>query len=111
MSTKYFIWIVHVSMRLREFLWNFCDFRSIFRAFKHFLDFFWNCFALKINSKKQILSNWAEPKGPTQVCSSPPGPREAHRPLAEAATAGGAVASWGSSRQHPYIAYELGHVP
>jgi hypothetical protein len=42
--------------------------------------------------KKQIPSNWVEPKGPTQVRSSPPGPREAHQPLAEATTAGAAAA-------------------
>jgi hypothetical protein len=58
-------------MCLWEFSWNFCDFRSIFRAFKQFLDFFWNCFALKINSEKtQILSNWAEPEGRTQPPSA-----------------------------------------
>jgi hypothetical protein len=26
-------------MSLWEFSWNFCDFRSIFRAFRQFLDF------------------------------------------------------------------------
>jgi hypothetical protein len=55
MSSKYFIWIVHVPMCLREFSWNFCDFRCIFRAFKQVLDFFWNCFALKIISKKKKI--------------------------------------------------------
>jgi hypothetical protein len=44
MSSKYFIWIVHVLIYLREFSWNFCDFLSIFRALKHFLVFFWNLF-------------------------------------------------------------------
>jgi hypothetical protein len=39
MSSKYFIWIVHTSIYLWEFSWNFCDFQSIFRAFKQFLDF------------------------------------------------------------------------
>jgi hypothetical protein len=52
MSSKYFIWIVHVPMCPREFSWNFCDFRSIFRVFKQFLEFFWNCFRIKNNFEK-----------------------------------------------------------
>jgi hypothetical protein len=95
MSSEYFILIVHVSMCLWEFSWNFCDFRSIFRAFKQFLDFSGIVFALKkINSKKKsypILLGRAV--GPT--CSDPhphgraTGPREAHlaKPEAMADTA------------------------
>jgi hypothetical protein len=39
-------------MCLWEFFWNFCDFRSIFRAFKQFLEFFWNCFHIKNKFEK-----------------------------------------------------------
>jgi hypothetical protein len=52
MSSKQFIWIVHVLMSLWEFSWNFCDFRSIFRVFKQFLDFFGIVFALKNKFEK-----------------------------------------------------------
>jgi hypothetical protein len=57
------------NLALGIFSGFFCDFRSIFRAFKQFLDFSGIVFALKINLKKnkQTLSNWAEPEGPTQV--------------------------------------------
>jgi hypothetical protein len=79
MSSKYFIWIDHVPMSLWEFSWNFCDFRSIFRAFKQFLDVFWNCFRIKNKFEKKttkpILPDWAEPVGPTQPTpAQPPGP-------------------------------------
>jgi hypothetical protein len=47
MSTKYFIWIVHVPMYLWEFSCNFGNFLSIFRASEHFLDFSEIVFALK----------------------------------------------------------------
>jgi hypothetical protein len=49
-------------MILWKFSWIFCDFQSIFRAFKQFLDFSGIVFALKINSKKQNLSF---PNGPS----------------------------------------------
>jgi hypothetical protein len=67
-------------MCLWEFSWNFCDFRSIFRAFKQFLEFIWNCFRIKNNfeKNKQTLSNWAELEGPTQVRAGPAA-RQAHR--------------------------------
>jgi hypothetical protein len=74
-------------MCLWEFSWNFCDFRSIFRAFKQFLEFFWNCFRIKNNfeKNKQTLSNWAEPEGPTQVRAGPAvGPCGAHLRPAQA---------------------------
>jgi hypothetical protein len=61
MSSKYFIWIVHTSIYLWEFSWIFCDFRSIFRDFKQFLDFSGIVFALKINSKKTL----SFPNGPS----------------------------------------------
>jgi hypothetical protein len=53
MISKYFIWIVHVPMSLWEVSWNFRDFRSIFRAFKQFLDFSGIVFTLKINSEQK----------------------------------------------------------
>jgi hypothetical protein len=62
MSSKCFISIVHVSIWPWEFSWNFCDFQSIFRAFKHFLDFSEIIFALKINSKNE---NSSYPFGPS----------------------------------------------
>jgi hypothetical protein len=74
-------------MCLWEFSWNFCDFLSIFRAFKQFPEFIWNCFRIKINFKKnkQTLLNWAEPEGPTQVRAGPAvGPCRAHLRPAQA---------------------------
>jgi hypothetical protein len=53
MSSKCFIWIVHVLIYLWEFSRNFCDFRSIFRAFKQFLVFSGICFRIKNNFKKR----------------------------------------------------------
>jgi hypothetical protein len=47
------------------------------RAVKQFLDFSRIVFALKINSKKTLLSVWAEPEGPTHLRSAlarPPSP-------------------------------------
>jgi hypothetical protein len=61
MSSKYFIWIVHTSIYLWEFSWNFCDFRSIFSALKHFSGF---VFALKRISKEK-KSNPSSPTGPS----------------------------------------------
>jgi hypothetical protein len=56
-------------------------FRVFFVPLKQFLDYLELFLALKINSKKKekkpILLEWAEPEGPT--CSSPRGPRGAHR--------------------------------
>jgi hypothetical protein len=63
-------------MNLWEFFWNFCDFRSIFCAFKQFLVFSEIVFALKINSKN-LLSVWAEPEGPTHL-RPPLAARQAH---------------------------------
>jgi hypothetical protein len=66
-------------MSLCEFSWNFCDFRSIFRAFKQFLDFSGIVFALKINSKKTKPSflGRARRPDPLRPASAPvrqPGP-------------------------------------
>jgi hypothetical protein len=47
MSTKYFVWIVHVPIYLWDFFWNFWDFLTIFRALKYFLNFFGITYALK----------------------------------------------------------------
>jgi hypothetical protein len=52
MSSKYFIWIVRVSIYLREFSWDFWNFLSIFHGLKHFLGFPGNVFALKIEFGK-----------------------------------------------------------
>jgi hypothetical protein len=52
MSSKYFIWIVRVSIYLRGFFWDFWNFLSIFHALKHFLGFPGNVFALKIEIGK-----------------------------------------------------------
>jgi hypothetical protein len=63
-------------MSLWEFSWNFCDFWSIFRAFKQFLDFSGIVFALNINTKK----NKTYPTGPSLMLrpksapTQPPGP-------------------------------------
>jgi hypothetical protein len=81
MSSKYFIWIVHTSIYLWEFSWNFCDFLGIFRASKHFLAFSEFVFALKnILKKKQILSFRFEPSPKARPISSGPAvsPHEAH---------------------------------
>jgi hypothetical protein len=40
MSSKYFIWIVHVPMYLWDFSWKFWDFQSIFRALNELSGFF-----------------------------------------------------------------------
>jgi hypothetical protein len=64
MSSKYFIWIDHVSIYLREFSWDFWNFLSIFHALKHFLG---NVFALKIEFRKTFLFLWAKP-----IRGSPP---------------------------------------
>jgi hypothetical protein len=63
LSSKCFIWIVQVLIYLKEFSWNFCDFRNIFRAFKQFLDFSGICFRIKnkLEKRKPILPDWAEP--------------------------------------------------
>jgi hypothetical protein len=63
MSTKYCIWIVSVPVYLWEFSWKFCDFRSIFRAFRQFLVFAGIVFALKIISENKRNSSF--PPGPS----------------------------------------------
>jgi hypothetical protein len=87
MSSKYFIWIVHVPMCHWEFSWNFCDFWSIFRASKHFVGFPGTVFALKSNfgkKTKPILLHWAEPEGPTRISAGPASrPAKAHLGPAE----------------------------
>jgi hypothetical protein len=66
MSSKYFIWIVHVPMSLWEFSYIFWNFRSIFRALKAISEISRIVFALEnISKKKHNLSYWAEPGCPT----------------------------------------------
>jgi hypothetical protein len=72
-------------MCLWEFFWNFCDFRNIFRAFKQFLGFFWNCFRIKNNFEKKEKKEKIYPiylgraRRPDQVRTGPAdGPRGAH---------------------------------
>jgi hypothetical protein len=76
MNSKYFIWIFHTSTHLCEFFWIFCDFRSIFRAFKQFLDLSGIVFALKINSKKNILFYLGRPRRPDPAYPGPASARE-----------------------------------
>jgi hypothetical protein len=81
-------------MSLWEFSRKFCDFRSIFRAFKQFLDVFWNCFRIKnkFEKKQQNLSYqigpspWARPNPlrPSRLARRGP----SSRPEAEADVAG-----------------------
>jgi hypothetical protein len=70
MSSKYFIWIVHVSMCLWKFSGNFCDFLSIFRALKHFLGYLENVFALKIKFGKNPFF-LVGPSPSSEVCPCP----------------------------------------
>jgi hypothetical protein len=81
MSSKYFIWIVHVPIYLWEFSYKFWNFLGIFRALKHFLSFFRICFALENNFRKNktFLSNRAEPEGPT--LSARPSQQARARPI------------------------------
>jgi hypothetical protein len=70
-----------LNLSLEIFL-DFCDFLSIFRAFKQFLDVFWNCFCIKNKfekkvKEKSILSVWAEPEGPTRTDPHSPQPATA----------------------------------
>jgi hypothetical protein len=62
-------------MSLWEFSWNFCDFRSIFHAFKQFLDFSRIAFALKINWKKTKPSFLGQARRP-----DPHPPQPSRRP-------------------------------
>jgi hypothetical protein len=62
MSTKYFIWIVRVSIYLLEFSWNFQNNLSIFHAFKTISRFSGIVFAFKIISENKIFSS--PPPGP-----------------------------------------------
>jgi hypothetical protein len=70
MSSKYFIWIVHTPIYLCEVSWIFCDFLSIFRAFKTISSFFGIVFGIKKINSKQNYSNGPSPE-------ARPGP---HRP-------------------------------
>jgi hypothetical protein len=70
MSSKYFIWIVHVLMCLWKFSGNFCDFLSIFRALKHFLGYLENVFALKIRFRKNPFF-LVGPSPSSEVCPCP----------------------------------------
>jgi hypothetical protein len=101
MSSKCFIWIVHVLIYLKEFFWNFCDFRSIFSALNELLEFLWNSFVLKMYFRKKTLSyrigprTWARPNPfrPSRLARRGP---SSFRQEAESATAGaGAAATWG----------------
>jgi hypothetical protein len=71
MSSKYFIWIVHVSMCFWKFSGNFCDFLSIFRALKHFLGYLENVFALKIKFRKKNPFFLVGPSPSSEVCLCP----------------------------------------
>jgi hypothetical protein len=80
MSSKCFIWIVHVLIYLSEFSWNLCDFSSIFRAFKTISAFSGIVSGIKNKFGKQttILQERAEPEGLTH--SGPPAPTPAQPP-------------------------------
>ena len=73
MNSKYFIWIVHVSIYLWEFSQNFENFLSIFRASKTFFRFFWNCFCIKNNFGK--LLNFSFLSGRAHLPKSSAAPR------------------------------------
>jgi hypothetical protein len=55
MSSKYFIFIIHISIYLPEFSWNFWDLLSIFRALKHFLVFLYKLFCIENIFRKNLL--------------------------------------------------------
>jgi hypothetical protein len=113
MSSKCFIWIVHVLIYLWEFSWNFCDFRSTFRVFKQFLGFCWNCFRTGNKFwKNKIYSTWAEPEGPTQSAADPrparQGPSGAQRgPTGQRTMA----AAFGRTRPHKGAGPEATRAP
>jgi hypothetical protein len=77
MNTKYFIWIVRVSICLWEFFWKFWNFLSIFRDFKPMFKFCGIVFALKLISEKYksypILLGWARRPDPS-LQAQPAGP-------------------------------------
>jgi hypothetical protein len=90
MSSKCFIWIFHVLIYLWEFIWNFCDFRSTFRAFNQFLDFSGIGFAKNKFEKKLSFRFRPSPKArpaPTAPASPVARPGEAHLAKPEAAAA------------------------
>jgi hypothetical protein len=106
LSTKCFIWIVHVLIYPWEFFWNFCDFLSIFSALNELLEFLWNSCALQIYFRKKPIyrigpSPRLSPTRPRPLRSDPAGPAAAHRP-GEAGQAG-AAAAWGHARLLPPI--------
>jgi hypothetical protein len=72
MSTKYFIWIVRVSICLWEVSWKFLNFLSIFRDFKHFQGFSWICFALENNFEKNIKPYPSHPGRARRPDRTPP---------------------------------------
>jgi hypothetical protein len=81
MSSKYFIWIVHTPIYLCEVSWIFCDFSSIFRAFKTISSFSEIVFGIKkINSKKTILTGRAQRPDPVRIARAGPAsdPAAAH---------------------------------
>jgi hypothetical protein len=92
-------------MCLWEFSWNFCDFRSIFRVFKQFLEFFWNCFHIKNNFEKNNKSYLTGPSPkarPRSAPAQPPGPAGPIQPPAR----GRVGHDWGRrrcrlGREHP----------
>jgi hypothetical protein len=75
MSSKHFIWIAQVPMCLWEFSWIFWDFLTIFRALKHFLDFFWNYFC----TRKYFGKERKKPN-PLRPCSWPTPARRLKKP-------------------------------
>jgi hypothetical protein len=76
MTSKYFIWLVHVPMCLWKFSWNFWNFLSIFRALKTFSGLYWNCFRTKnIFGNNNISfsigpSPWAQPTSTSPASST-----------------------------------------
>jgi hypothetical protein len=85
-----------LNLSLGIFLEFFVIFRVFFVALEIYLDNTGFIFAQeKYFKKKNLLSNWAEPGGPTQLAPAHPRPRpagqarQAHRPAMAAASQGG----------------------
>jgi hypothetical protein len=96
-------------MSLSKFSWNFRDFRSIFRSFKQFLVFFWNCFRIKNKFEKKTKPTlmgrawrpgllWPVPAGPVAR------PGEAHLAKLEAA-----MARSPDRRRRPFLGVRAEH--